>query len=220
MRIAILTANLGSFDQVKPIVEQTMPEGVDEIAYHCFTDKDFPPIAGLTPRLQYRIPKLFGWEMFPDYDIYIWLDGSVSLQRPDCVEWYLKQLSGADAAFFRHPQRGTVKQEVEHIEEKLKLKHWYITPRYENGLHRYFYDKFYVKSHCEDTDLYASTAFIYRNNEKTKNMLQAWWYLQSRYYTCDQVHLPLVIKTTNVEVNKIRDNLFKIGYLSLVSHHK
>ena len=121
MKIALLSANLGNFDvNAKDPVKQDLPEGISEITFHRFTDEDFPPITGLTPRLQYRIPKLFGWQMFPGYDIYIWFDSSCSLQRADCVKWFLDQLGDNDMAFFRHPWRSTIKQEVDHIEEKLK----------------------------------------------------------------------------------------------------
>ena len=119
MKVAILSANLGNFDTPIDPVKQDLPEGV-EIAFHRFTDEDFPPITGLTPRFQYRIPKMFGWQMFPGYDIYIWLDASMSLQRSDSVKWLLDQLGEADVAFFKHPWRKTIKEEVNHIEEYLK----------------------------------------------------------------------------------------------------
>lgn len=217
MKIAILTANLGNFDTPTDPVKQ---ETEHEVVFHRFTDENFPPIVGLTPRLQYRIPKLFGWQMFPGHDVYIWLDGSVSLKRPDCVEWYLEQLGYADMAFFRHPWRGTIRQEVEHIEEKLRQNNWYITPRYKNGLHREFLTLIEKDSSYRDDTLFASTAFVYRNTYLAKDTLKAWWYYQSRYYTCDQVQLPYAIYETQADVKKIPDNLFKIGYLSLVSHHK
>lgn len=219
MKIAILSANLGNFDKPVDPVKQDVPEGI-EVAFHRFTDEDFPPITGLTPRMQYRIPKLFGWQMFPDYDVYIWLDSSCSLQRPDCVMWYLEKLGDADAAFFRHPQRGTIQAEVEHIEEKLKINHWYITPRYKNGLHRQQLNECLLDGEFVDENLYASTAFVYKNNEMGRLLMKIWWFYQSRYFTCDQVALPYAIFKSGAKVNKIMDNLFKIGYLSLVSHHK
>lgn len=220
MKIAILSANLGEFDKTaKPPVRQIMPKGVDEIVFHCFTDKDFPPITGLTPRLQYRIPKLFGWEMYPGYDVYIWLDSSMSLQRDDCVLWLLHQLGDADLAFFRHPWRGTVKQEVDHIETKLQENNRYIVPRYKNGLHKEMFALMEHDKTFKDEHLFASTAFIYRNNVAARDTLRTWWYFQSRYFTVDQIALPYAIHVIKPKVMKIPDNLFKIGYLSLVSHH-
>src|SRR3990167_6446661 len=137
MKIALLSANLGNFDvKAKDPVKQDLTEGISEITFHRFTDEDFPPIIGLTPRLQYRIPKMFGWQMFPGYDFYIWLDGSVSLKRPACVKWYLEQLGDNDIAFFAHPNRGTIREETDHIEEHLQKGKPYLTERYKNGLHK------------------------------------------------------------------------------------
>jgi len=213
MKIAILQANLGNFDKPIDPVKQTIPAD-----FHRFTDKDFPPITGLTPRLQYRIPKLFGWEMFPGYDVYIWLDGSVTFERPDCVEWYLKQLWDNDVAFFKHPVRRYIRQEVEHIEQKLKENSKYIVPRYKNGLHKEMYEEI-KKSGYKDDVLYASTAFIYRNNYKVREFMKLWWFYQSRYYTVDQIAQTYCARLAGLKVKRIDEHLFKIGYLSLVSHH-
>lgn len=226
MKIAILTANLGNFDTPVDPVKQEVPGRFVEIKFHRFTDNNFPPIVGLTPRLQYRIPKMFGWEMFPDYDYYLWLDGGMSLQRSDCIKWYLDQIGDNDILLFRHPWRGTIKAEVDHIEEKLQQNHPYISSRYKNGLHKEMYDIIVHSVHTEehpdyeDDILYASTAFLYKNTKKVRAMLMDWWFYQSRYFTCDQVALPYVVKKHDLSVTVIKESLFKIGYLSLVSHHK
>lgn len=220
MKILILTANLGNFDKdLKDPVKQKLPEGYT-VDFHRFTDEDFPPITGVSGRFQYRIPKLFGWEMKPGYDVYIWLDAAMSLQRDDSVQWLLDQLATADAAFFRHPWRGTVNAEVAHIENKLEEGNEYIVSRYKNGLHRENLELMQTDKYFNDINLYATTAFIYRNNDMARTLLRLWWNLQSRYYTCDQVSLPYAIFRSMAKVNKIPDNLFKIGYLSLVTHHK
>lgn len=221
MKIAILSANLGNFDTPIPSIPQGLPEGV-EVTLYQFNDTNFPPITGLTPRLQYRIPKMFGWQMFPGYDVYIWLDGSMSLQRPDSVKWLLDQLGDADIAFFKHPWRKTVKEEVDHIEQKLQEGNEYITKRYKNGLHKEQYKEISddFRHGFEDKTLYASTAFIYRNNLDSRMMLVSWFDWQARYYTCDQVVLPWLIWKHELKVTTINENVFKNPYISLVSKHK
>lgn len=222
MKIAILTANLGNFDKpIEPIAQLDLdwPEEI-ELAFHCFTDKDFPPITGLSPRLQYRIPKLFGWEMYPGYDIYIWLDGSMSLQDPHSIIWLLEKLGNAEAAFFKHPWRDTIQEEVDHIEEKLVERNKYIVSRYDNGLHKEQLELIKKDKEYVDDTLYASTAFIYRNTPQVQDMLNRWWHYQSRYYTCDQVVLPWVVDTSGIVVNEIEEDIFNNPYISLVSKHK
>ena len=214
MKIAILQCVLGNFDKPIDPVKQNI-----ETTFHRFTDKEFPSITGLTPRLQYRIPKLFGWQMFPGYDYYIWLDGSVTLKRTDCVEWYMNQIGDNDIAFFKHPNRRNMRQEVAHIEQKLKENSKYIVPRYKNGLHREQLEEA-LNNGYRDRRLFASTAFIYKNNERVKQYMNLWWLFKSRYYTVDQ--MAQVYCTSLVEglkVKTITEHIFKIGYLSLVSHH-
>ena len=222
MKVAILSANLGNFDtNISEPVKQDLPEGV-EVVFHRFTDKDFPPIADLPSRFQYRIPKMFGWQMFPGYDIYIWMDGGMNLERSDSVKWLLDQLGEADIAFFKHPWRKTVKEEVDHIEQKLKEGNEYITSRYKNGLHKEQYELAISFPDFIDNTLYASTAFIYRFNLEAINLLTAWWGFQARYYTCDQVNLPYALFNRQEEVNvkTINEDVFKNPYVTIVSKHK
>lgn len=213
-KIAVLTAILGGFDTPVDPVSQDIKH-----SFHRFTDKNFPPITGLTPRLQYRIPKTHGWQMFPGYDVYVWLDGSMTFTRPDSLKWLLEQLGEADVAFFRHPWRKTVAEEVEHIEEHLKKEKPYITSRYKNGLHREFLTRIQNEDYSDQT-LYASTAFIYLNTPEVQEALKDWWYEGSRYFTCDQVNLPFVLKYSGLKVSTIDEDIFNNPYLKIVSPHK
>lgn len=216
MKIALLSANLGDFDKPIDPVEQKTKHQVD---FHRWTDKNFPPIAGLTPRLQYRIPKLFGWEMFPDYDYYIWFDGSCTFKRDDCVEWYLDQIGNSDVAFFKHMDRKTIGEEVEYINNKLEQRHPYIVKRYDNGLHNEQYKVIKNDPDYKDNKLYTSTAFIYKNTRKTQEAMVNWWYHQSRYFTVDQIVQPYVFWKVGADVKMINEHQYKIGYLSLIYHH-
>lgn len=220
MKLAILTANLNHFDtQVDPVA-QDLPKGVDQIVFHRFTDDNFPPIIGLTPRFQYRLPKLFGWQMWPGYDYYLWLDGSMSLQNPNSVKWFLNQLENTHMALFKHPWRNTIKEEVDHIDQKLQEGNKYITSRYKNGLHKEHYQEILKDKTYVDDRLYASTAFIYRNTQQVRNLMKDWLFSSARYFTCDQVALPYLIWKHKIKTRIIKHNLFKIEYVSLVSRHK
>lgn len=215
MTIAVLTANLGNFDSVTENVQQSVPH-----VFHRFTDQNFPPIKGLTPRLQYRIPKMFGWEMMPGHDIYIWLDGSFSMQHPDSIKWFISQLGNADIAVFRHPWRKTAKEEVDHIEEYLKKGNKYITSRYENGLHKEQYDFMMKDPGFVDEHLFTSTAFVYRNRADVVAALAHWWMQSSRFFTCDQIVFPYILLKSGLTIKVIEENQYRIPYLSLTSHHK
>lgn len=219
MKLAVLTANLGGFDKNVEYCPQHLPHGV-EVTGHRFTDKNFPPCVGYTPRFQYRIPKMFGWEMFPGYDVYLWLDGSMSLQYPGSVTWFLEKLGDADIAVFKHPWRNTIKKEVDHIEDHLQKGKPYITSRYKGGLHKEQYEVIKSDKSYKDDCLYTSTSFIYRNTKKVQIGLTAWWTMQSRYFTCDQVSMAYVLRKCNLDIKVINENQYKIPYLSMTSPHK
>lgn len=212
MKLSILSANLNSFDKPVDPVGQTTPS-----TFHMFDDKNFPPITGLTPRFQYRIPKYFGWQMFEGYDVYIWLDGSMTFERDDSAKWFLDQLGAADFAVFKHPWRKTIQEEADHIEDHLQKKKPYITSRYKNGLHKEQLADIQLDENYVDDHLYASTAFIYRDSEEVRDALRLLWLHQSRYYTCDQLAFTYGLR--NLEVNVIKDNPFKCKYLAHVSKH-
>lgn len=214
-KVAVLTAILGDFDTPIDPVEQTLP-----FTFKRWTDKDFPPIMGLTPRLQYRIPKTHGWQMLPGFDYYIWLDGAVSFKRDDCIEYYLNQIGDADIALFKHPNRRNVQQEVAHIEDHLQKRKPYITDRYKNGLHKEQLEEMFKDPTFKDDKLWASTGFIYKNTPKVRVALMDWWYKGSRYFTCDQVVLPYIVHKHKLKVNTMNEEIFKSGYISLVSHHR
>lgn len=222
--VAILQAVLNNFDTpVDPVVQDGIKD--TEVVFHRFTDENFPPITGLTPRFQYRIPKLFGWQMYPDADVYIWLDGTASFKRRDCVQWYLDQLGDNDMAFFAHPNRSTIKEEVDHIETYMtkeagtKRGQNYLIDRYKNGLHKEQYEDILLDEDFVDNKLYASTVFVYRDSEQVRDAMRLWWLHQSRYYTCDQVVLPYVLWKSGLRVKTFDEPIWKTGYMSRVSHH-
>lgn len=219
MKVAVLTANLGKFDKEVENVPQQVSGNV-QVTFHRFTDENFPPIEGLTPRMQYRIPKTFGWQMFPGYDYYIWLDGSFSMQHEGSVEWFLEQVLGYDMALFKHPHRNTIKEEVDHIEDHLKKGKPYITSRYKGGLHKEQYAMIKADPNYTDNILYTSTAFVYSNNDYVQEALKDWWNDGARYFTCDQVVLPYIVYKHKLSVYAIEKDQYKIPYLTLTSKHK
>lgn len=220
MRVAILSCILGDFDTPVDPVQQVFPYKSVECDFHRFTDADFPPIADLPPRFQYRIPKLFGWQMFPDYDVYIWLDGSMSFTREDCVDYFLSKLGDKDMVVFKHPYRNSAREEVDHIEDHLQKGKKYITSRYKNGLHKEQLKVMMEGNTYQDDELFASTVFVYRNNQRVHSALTNWWIQTSRYFTVDQIAMAYCLRQMGLSIEVIKDNQYKFKYLTLVSEHK
>ena len=217
MKIAVISANMGNFDKTVEYVKQSV-----DYDFYKFTDENFPPrFCSMTPRLQARIPKMFGWQMAPGYDYYIWVDASYSLLHPDSVKWFLEQCKDVDIVLLNHPMLRTIQEQANYIKHRLARNCNYVTPRYKNELideqmAEIMSDKEYV-----DNCSYASTAFIYQNNEKVHNLMKEWWYHTSRYHSVDQLGLPYAILKSKCVVKEIpvkRQHDYGIPYLTLVRY--
>ena len=222
MKIAVVSANLGSFDPVKPYVAQSV-----EYDYHLFKDENFPRRhCAMTSRLQARIPKCFGWQMAPGYDIYIWVDSSFSLQNLDSVKWLVEQVKYDDVAVLQHPMRNTIRDEALYlknrlVKEKSGQKDPYVITRYENELIDEQLNEIFADGQYVDCTLFASTVFVYRNSRHTQEMLKEWWYHISRYHQVDQLSFPYVLWKTSCRAHVIptqHHHDFKIPYLTLTRY--
>lgn len=216
MKIAVITANLGNFDPMIEYVPQSLPYD-----FYRATDENFPPrIRSMTPRLQARIVKMFGWQMVSPHDYYIWTDASCILSHPDSIKWLVEKCEGVDMAFFKHPERRTIKEEAEFLKERLRMKDPYIVERYENELIDEQLNAIFSDKGFADQNLFASTAFVYKNNPRVRNVMLHWWHHTSRYHSIDQLSLPYVLFTQRCRVRIIPDNYLKIPYLKHVRKMK
>jgi hypothetical protein len=210
MKIAVITSNMGAFDKNYETTEQSISAD-----FYRFGDDNFPIRKNaMTPRLQARIPKMFGWQMIPGYDFYIWYDSSLAVTSKDMASWFLEQLGDADAVFLKHPDRNTVCEEAEFIKQKVKEKHWYLFPRYENELIDEQINELSEPTGYKDNLLIASTTFMYRNNVLAHDLMKEWWYHTSRYHIVDQLGLPYAIYRSGCKVNIINDNYLHLKHLT------
>jgi hypothetical protein len=204
MKIAVITANLGSFDKDYEPIKQNVSAD-----FYKFDDLNFPPRPkAMTSRLQARIPKMFGWQMVPGYEVYIWYDSSLAVTSPYMVSWFLEKLGDADAVFLKHPERNTVKEEAAFIKEKVLTNHYYLAPRYLGEL----VDE-QIAEVGDGSPLIASTTFMYKNNDKVHELMKEWWYHTSRYHIVDQLGLPYAIVKSGCKINIINDNYLHLAHM-------
>lgn len=214
MKLLIFTANLGSFDKIQRNEDQTVPENIHQIDYWRCTDTDFPPrFNSMTPRLQARIVKMTAWQMKPGYDYYLWVDSSCRLPRGDSAKWFLEQLGDADIAVFRHNKRKTVQDEADYLKQRLEdekegRKKPYVLPRYENER---LDDQLKVVD--PTAQLFASTAFIMKNDTPARDAMVIWWTHTSLYHSIDQLSLPHAIISSGAKMNVIDADYLKTPYL-------
>lgn len=199
MKLTIISANLGRFDKYVPSVEQMgKPEFLD------ITDKEFSLRSqAMTPRLQAKIPKCFGYQFAPGSELCLWVDASFALLRVDSAEWIIQQLGGNDLAVFRHPNRKTVGEEWEYLQDRANTG--YMLKRYAGEL----------KGEWEDNaPLYAAGVFIYRNIPAVWYLMKEWWYLISRYHVNDQLSLSTAIKRSGCAISVIDEDIYNCPYFT------
>ena len=214
MRVCVLSANLGGYDVQVPWVDQVVPVGVS-VEMHRFTDENCPPRRkAMTSALQCGIPKMFGWQLVPDADTYIWIDASRGLLRSDTVAWFLQQAGPADLLLFRHPARKTIREEYEFVKAKLAQRSPYLWQRYAG---EWLDDQYAAVSRDghEDIALYASTAFLYRPSPAVKAAFSEWFWHKARYLLHDQLVLPYVVEKYHVWKRVIDDDVYHCAHLPI-----
>lgn len=186
------------------------PCGADFI---CYDGRNFPTrTKAMHPRLLGKIPKMLSWELNPGYDVYIWIDGPFSMKKPDSVKWYLDMLGDKEAAFFKHPNRSTVREEVDFCLSQMKKGDRYLLDRYENEdmenqVNTYLKDKNYI-----DDKLFACTSFVYSARlvkDKEYNILKEWFHHNCIWSVQDQLSLPYLLQKFNVQYNTINDDVYR-----------
>ena len=199
MKVAVISASLGGIDDAKHHTEQTVPYD-----YFLFTDQNFPPrFNSMTPRLQAKIPKFFGWQLKPGYDYYVWIDGAITMSHPDTLKWLVENCDGVDLATFKHDKRTRIEDEARRIRKSLEQGSRYMSSRYTNEwLDEQMAEIHADKDYVDDT-LAAAGVFIYKNTSKAHDVLKEWWYHVSRYLIQDQLAFPYVLKTSGIKFKMI-----------------
>jgi len=208
MKILVITANV-SGNSTNTVVPQTVL-GVEFIQLN---NSNFPVRTNaMHPRLQGKIPKMLAWELYPDYDYYIWIDSAFSFLRTDSVQWFLDQLGDKQAAFFTHPYRKSIKEEVDFVVNNMGNNDQYLIDRYRNEnmtdqVNTYLKDDQYIDNVLISAGAFIYSADIVRNREN--NVMKEWFYQNCLWSVQDQLSLPYVLQKYNIDYNIINKNIFK-----------
>lgn len=215
MKVAIISANLGSYDPPAEWPALDVPKGV-ELEIVRLTDENFPPRSlAMTSRLQCGIPKWFGRDFAPTADVIIWIDASCAPTRI-AVPWFLKQLGDRDLAAFRHPERRTIRAEYEFMKARMaRPGETYLNSRYKgedlDGMMA-----FIERQHMSNAPLYATTAFAYLWSPYVADALEHVWSLKARYLLHDQLAFAYVVGWANLSRKAIADNYLKCSALTFL----
>lgn len=210
-RVAYISAGFGPDHQPR---REFLPQMGVHVDAHFFTEANFPSRKNsISARMVAKIPKMFGWDLVPGYDYYVWLDTALTFRSPNTIAWLVDQLNtdeGYDLVVFTHWQAGA-HAEAESLRKELEKGCGYVTPRYADEdlsgeLAVIEADESYVDDH-----MWCGGAFIYRPTPQVQAAMKEWWYRVSRFHCCDQFSFPHVFKDLRVKV--LHADIYKNDYL-------
>lgn len=213
-RIAVVCANIGSFDPVFKFPDQTI-----DCDFHYFTEKNLPyPLPNLNNRLRSKYIKIQMHRFLPDYDEYIWIDGSVEVLGKRFAQHMHNHLEGHEVAMSVHHERNTVYEELEYILTNMEAGKEYLIKRYrDEPLAEEM--AFYKNSHLsDDHSLYITRFFARRNNKVTNAAFDDWWNRCLEFVNFDQAMFSYIAWRHGVVINEL-DYLHTVGNFLKVHKH-
>lgn len=214
--IAVISASLGGIDKQTQQTPQTLAYD-----YFLFTDENFPlRYKALTSRLQAKIPKFFGWQLKPNYEYYLWLDGNIALNHPNTLKYFLEQIQGYDIVVLRHPRRPNIRQEVRYLRKGLREQSNYLVSRYDQEWHKEQYETYQADKEFKDDLLVNGGIFLYRNTPKVQEMFKEWFYQVCRYNVQDQISFPYVLKKSGIKIKVLDHEYDKWEYIKHEKHQR
>ncbi len=159
-----------------------------------------------TPRLACKQHKMHTHLRRPDFDAYIWVDGSITVCGAGLVGELVAALGDADAAFYRHPERNCAYDEVDYCVALAESGHEYIGSRYD-------VDGLKVQAHLYASDhfphafgLWCGGLFIYR---WSASGLMVTWHKQLEQSLQDQVSLPYAMWCAGARIADIPGSIWR-----------
>lgn len=187
---AIITANYGAYDLLKPVLHQ---EGLD-CEWVLVTDDESSPGAllgwrvvhepqpGVPPVRAAKHPKFRPWE-YTDAPASVWIDGSIRVTSP---RFAAAALAFADpVAQFGHPDRDCIYTEAE-VAGAL--------PRYAGEPIAGQAAAYREAGHPEHWGLWAATVIARRHTEGVRALGEAWTAEVDRWSCEDQISQPVILR--------------------------
>lgn len=150
-----------------------------------FPDKD------MHPRMQAKWFKCFPHELFPDYDVSIWIDAGWFTTNLDGITDYLKE---SNLCFYPHPRNKNLLNE---LYETMGLEKYKMLPCPSQVT------DYYMDGYQDENGILECTSLLRRHNEPdVKRFNEAWWRECRKWTFCDQLSAPYVLWKQQVNYSK------------------
>lgn len=211
MKVAIVSCNIGAIDEIRPPCKQSVP-----FDYYYYTENTLPfPLPNLDARMKGKYLKTQMHRYLPEYDIFIWIDGSIEVIEGTFVEQCVEALSVHDIVIEPHAKRDNVYAELEYIIDKMKAGDRYLLKRYARQP-LYLEYEFYRKCGLLKTyPLYQCSFFATWNKSPTVYIFNTWWDTIMRYSNFDQTQLSYALWKQGASVKEIETKYLFIRHKHL-----
>lgn len=194
MRVALYSAIYGGYDWVKPLppnlgVPAFMFTESHDVASVAAGNGWVPVVADQshlpTPMLRHKWWKCHPQLALPDFDVSLWVDGSMIINVDDYVERCVAALGDDDFVTITHPARRCVYDEA-----------WFssMLPRYDPRDLQRQVEYYRSIGHPEQWGLFATGANVRRHTTAIAELGEHWWWENEQRTHQDQVSLPVIMR--------------------------
>lgn len=203
MRVAIVSANFGGYDEPRPQTDQWVDDDV-EIDWWYATDRTsvpgpwrrYParPASGEDPRLYAKQFKCVPWASLSGYERYVWLDANMEVVSPTFITEALAACAPGPVAAWAHPRRDCVYDEVEASLVEAPAKYG----RYADALRAQAVD-YLAEGYPAHAGLYACGTVVWDGESTRAYALGLDWLAEIHRTTIqDQVSFPVVARRLGI----------------------
>jgi len=193
-KVAVITANFGGMDSMRPIPQQTIP-----FDFACYSEANSPfPLANLDARMKAKYFKLQAHKLF-NQDILIWIDGNIEIKSPKFIEYLCEQINSSDIVIRKHPDRDCIYDEYDFILSKMATGSKYLKARYSKSELEKEREGFKQIGFPSKAGLYWCGLFARRNNAWTNDLFDRWWNHSILWNNYDQNSFAVLTKEFEAE---------------------
>jgi hypothetical protein len=193
---AIVTAITGGIDQGQ------LEPGPNVFVYDESTEHLPFPRRDVNQRLSAKYFKMSTHWLHPESEAYIWVDGAFSIKLAELRSLLIEELGSADCAFFKHPDRQTIVQEMELVVNEIKKGapgSEYLSVRYGNESMKEQVDDYIAQGFpVDEYPLLNGGLFIRRNLPHVNAAFDHWLIENFKWTIQDQLSLPYILWKHNL----------------------
>ena len=195
MRIALYSAIYGGYDLPKVI-----PASLGVPAYMFTNNSDTANLAkergwrvkfvdldtSWSPMMKHKWWKIHPEKALPDYDVSMWIDGSMTVIVDDYVDRCVNALDNDDMVMVPHPSRNCIYDEAAYSAT--------LTWRYDAQAITAQAAYYRTIGHPTQWGLFATGANVRRHNDAIRDLGRHWWWENTQRSHQDQISLPVLVK--------------------------